>query len=79
MSAASLTSSRPTARPTDPTGDIVYLTEGPDGALYYLDLGYSDITGTFGVSKIRRIRYLQSNQAPVAMASANPTSGPTAP
>ena len=43
-----------------PYGDIVYLTEGPDGALYYVDLGYSDISGTFGVSKIRRIRYLQS-------------------
>ncbi len=59
-----------------PYGDIVYLTEGPDGALYYVDLGYSDIGGTFGVSKIRRIRYTQSNQAPVAMSSANPTSGP---
>ena len=47
-----------------PYGDIVYLTEGPDGALYYVDLGYSDIGGTFGVSKIRRIRYVQSNQAP---------------
>jgi glucose/arabinose dehydrogenase len=57
-------------------GDIVYLTEGPDGALYYLDLGYSDISGTFGVSKLRRIRYVQGNQAPVAAASANPTSGP---
>ena len=41
-----------------PYGDIVYLTEGPDGALYYLDLGYSDIGGTFGVSKIRRIRFV---------------------
>ncbi len=41
-----------------PYGDIVYLTEGPDGALYYVDLGYSDIGGTFGVSKIRRIRYI---------------------
>jgi glucose/arabinose dehydrogenase/chitodextrinase len=59
-----------------PYGDIVYLTEGPDGALYYVDLGYSDIGGTFGVSKIRRIRYLASNQAPVAAASASPTSGP---
>jgi glucose/arabinose dehydrogenase len=59
-----------------PYGDIVYLAEGPDGALYYVDLGYSDIGGTFGVSKIRRIRFLQSNQAPVALASANPTSGP---
>jgi glucose/arabinose dehydrogenase len=59
-----------------PYGDIVYLTEGPDGALYYVDLGYSDISGTFGVSKIRRIRYIQSNQPPVAAAAANPTSGP---
>jgi glucose/arabinose dehydrogenase len=59
-----------------PYGDIVYLTEGPDGALYYVDLGYSDIGGTFGVSKIRRIRYVQSNQPPVAVAAATPTSGP---
>ena len=59
-----------------PYGDIVYLTEGPDGALYYVDLGYSDISGTFGVSKIRRIRFVSGNQAPVAVASANPTSGP---
>ncbi len=62
--------------PNESAGDVVYLTEGPDGALYYVDLGYSDIGGTFGVSKIRRIRYLQSNQAPVAIVSANPTSGP---
>jgi glucose/arabinose dehydrogenase/PKD repeat protein len=60
-----------------PYGDIVYLAEGPDGALYYVDLGYSDIGGTFGMSKIRRIRYVQSNQPPTAVASANPTSGPT--
>lgn len=59
-----------------PYGDIVYLAEGPDGALYYVDLGYSDIGGTFGISKIRRIRYVQTNQAPVAVASANQTSGP---
>ena len=59
-----------------PYGDIVYLTEGPDGALYYLDLGYSDTTGTYGVSKVRRIRYQQSNQAPVVAAAANPTRGP---
>lgn len=60
-----------------PYGDIVYLTEGPEGALYYVDLGYSDISGTFGVSKIRRIRFVSGNQAPVAVASANPTSGST--
>jgi glucose/arabinose dehydrogenase/chitodextrinase len=59
-----------------PYGDIVSLTEGPDGALYYLDLGYSDNSGTFGISKVRRIRYMSANQAPVAVASGNPTSGP---
>ena len=59
-----------------PYGDIVYLTEGPDGALYYVDLGYSDVLGIAGVSKIRRIRYSNSNQAPVAAASASPISGP---
>ena len=60
-----------------PYGDIVYLTEGPDGALYYIDLGYSDTSGTFGVSKIRRIRYLSGNQAPIAVGSANPAAGPS--
>ena len=63
-------------RPDGPTGDVVYLTGGPDGSLYYLDLGYSDVTGTFGVSKVRRIRYVQSNQAPISVVAANPTSGP---
>ena len=58
-----------------PYGDIVYLTEGPDGSLYYLDLGYSDISGTFGISKVRRIRYIQSNLPPTAIASANPVQG----
>ena len=58
-----------------PYGDIVYLIEGPDQNLYYLDLGYSDISGTFGVSKLRRISYVQSNQAPIVAASATPTSG----
>ncbi|MET9268088.1 PQQ-dependent sugar dehydrogenase [Kribbella sp. NPDC003557] len=60
-----------------PYGDIVYLAEGPDGALYYADLGYSDESGQFGVSKIRRIKYVQNNQAPVVNAAATPTSGPT--
>lgn len=59
-----------------PYGDIVYLVEGPDQNLYYLDLGYSDISGTYGVSKIRRIRYITSNQPPIVNASANVTSGP---
>jgi len=58
-----------------PYGDIVYLTEGPDGALYYLDLGYSDVGGTFGISKVRRIEYIQSDLPPVVQASATPTEG----
>ncbi len=62
--------------PDGPYGDVVYLTEGPDGALYYIDLGYSDTSGTFGLSKIRRIRFLSGNLAPIAVASANPTAGP---
>ncbi len=59
-----------------PYGDIVYLTEGPDGCLYYIDLGYSDVSGTFGVSRIHRIRYQSSNQAPSSVASADVTAGP---
>ena len=47
-----------------PYGDIVYLTEGPEGTLYYIDLGYSDISGTFSIA-VRRISYIQwSNQPP---------------
>ena len=53
----------PDGRVDGPYGDIVYLTEGPDGALYYVDLGYSDIGGTFGVSKIRRIRFISGEPA----------------
>jgi hypothetical protein len=60
-----------------PYGDIVYLTEGPDGALYYLDLGYSDIGGTFGVSKLRRISFNSGDQPPTAIAAADPAAGPT--
>jgi glucose/arabinose dehydrogenase len=59
-----------------PYGDIVFLTEGPDGALYYIDLGWDDQGGPIGISRIRRIRYVQQNLAPVAVAVANPTSGP---
>ena len=59
-----------------PYGDIVHLAEGPDGAVYYVDLGFDDESGQYGISKIRRIRYVQQNQAPVAVAQASPTSGP---
>ena len=43
----------------------VDLQVGPGGDLFYVDLG-----GT-----IRRIRYFNQNQPPIAVASANPTSG----
>jgi len=59
-----------------PYGDIVYLAQGPDGSLYYVDLGYSDTTGTHGISKIRRIRFIQSNLPPIATVDARPTEGP---
>jgi glucose/arabinose dehydrogenase/PKD repeat protein len=43
----------------------VQLQIGPGGDLFYVDLG-----GT-----VRRIRYFSQNQPPIAVASANPTSG----
>jgi glucose/arabinose dehydrogenase/PKD repeat protein len=58
-----------------PYGDIVYLTGGPDGALYYVDLGFSDTTGQSGISRIRRIRYISDNLPPTAVVSASPTEG----
>ena len=45
MSPASSISSPPTEQLDGPYGDIVYLIEGPEGALYYVDLGFSDISG----------------------------------
>ena len=60
-----------------PYGDIVHVTQGPEGSLYYVDLGFSDTTGESGISKIRRISYVApGNQPPVVSVSASPTSGP---
>jgi glucose/arabinose dehydrogenase/PKD repeat protein len=59
--------------PDGPFGDIVYLTEGPDGALYYVDLGFQ--LGGNGAGTVHRISYVSTNQAPVAAASGTPTSG----
>ncbi len=59
-----------------PYGDPVYLTEGPEGALYYVDiLGWNGTTQD-GVGKIRRISFVGSNLPPVAQASAQPDNGP---
>jgi len=60
--------------PDGPFGDIVYLTDGPDGALYYVDLGFQ--LGGNGADAVRRISYVSTNQAPVPAASATPSSGP---
>lgn len=62
--------------PAPGAGDVVFLTEGPDGALYFIDLGYSGIDPQpTGPSTIKRIRYATANQSPSAIASANPTGG----
>jgi glucose/arabinose dehydrogenase/PKD repeat protein len=70
----------PDGAPDGPYGDIVALTEGPDGALYYIDLGFNDTCSSCTtISKIRRIRFIPNNQPPVAAATASPTESPTAP
>jgi glucose/arabinose dehydrogenase/chitodextrinase len=55
-------------------GDPVKFLQGPDGALYYVDIGFNDAHEPNPAS-IRRIRYISGNQPPTAVASANPTSG----
>jgi glucose/arabinose dehydrogenase len=47
-------------------GGIVSLEQGPDGALYYIEL----VSG-----QVRRLRYTSASSTPVAVASATPTSG----
>jgi glucose/arabinose dehydrogenase/PKD repeat protein len=55
-----------------PYGDIVDLAEGPDGSLWYVDAGpfQNDNAGS-----VRRIRNLNTDQPPTAVASGRPTSG----
>src|SRR6185295_9168229 len=55
-----------------PYGDIVALQQGPDGSLWYVDTGpfQNDNAGS-----IRRIRNVNANQPPTAVASASPTTG----
>jgi glucose/arabinose dehydrogenase len=58
-----------------PYGDPVKLVEGPDGALYYVDIGFND-QHVPNEAAIRRIRYSSGNAPPSAIANGNPTSGP---
>ncbi|HEX5782201.1 MAG TPA: PQQ-dependent sugar dehydrogenase, partial [Solirubrobacteraceae bacterium] len=56
-----------------PYGDIVALAEGPDGSLWYVDAGPF---AQNNAGAIRRIRNLNANQPPTAVAAGEPTSGP---
>ncbi len=55
-------------------GDPVKLVQGPDGAIYYVDIGFND-QHVPNPAAIRRVRYSIANQPPVAAASAVPLSG----
>jgi glucose/arabinose dehydrogenase/PKD repeat protein len=57
-----------------PMGDPVKLIEGPDGSLYYVDLGFND-AHVPNPAAIRRIRYTISNLPPQALATATPING----
>lgn len=71
---AGMTPFEPTSGAVDgPYGEIVDLKEGPDGAVYYVDIGP---LGGAAAGSIRRIRYTQGNAPPVATAAAVPASGP---
>ena len=62
------------ATDTAEVGDPVKFLEGPDGSLYYVDIGFND-AHVPNPAAIRRIRYIAGNQPPTAVATANPTSG----
>jgi glucose/arabinose dehydrogenase/chitodextrinase len=62
------------AKDTVAVGDPVKFLEGPDGALYYVDIGFNDAHEPNPAS-IRRIRYVSGNQPPTAVADANPKTG----
>jgi glucose/arabinose dehydrogenase len=55
-------------------GDPVKFVQGPDGSIYYVDIGFND-QHTPNDAAIRRIRYVPANQPPVAASGANPTAG----
>ncbi|MEX0676880.1 MAG: LamG-like jellyroll fold domain-containing protein [Pirellulales bacterium] len=55
-------------------GDPVKFVQGPDGSLYYVDIGF-DGYHVPNQAGIRRIRFTINNLPPLAAASANPLSG----
>ena len=70
--------------PTDgssdgPYGEIVDFEQGPDGAVYYVDIGIS-WENNQNPGTVRRIKYTATNQAPqITNVSASITSSPTVP
>lgn len=57
-----------------PYGDPVKLVEGPDGSIYYVDLGFND-AHVPNPAAIRKIRHLPGNRPPVAAVTLDPSSG----
>ena len=55
-------------------GDPVKFVQGPDGSLYYVDIGFND-QHVPNPAAIRRIRYSINNQPPIAVASADRSTG----
>ena len=65
------------ASDTPTVGDPVQLHQGPDGALYYLDLSFDEQSGTFNAGTLRRMRYTGGgvNQPPTVAAAGSPLVG----
>jgi glucose/arabinose dehydrogenase len=63
----------PDGRLDGPYGDIVALAEGPDGSLWYVDAGPFEENNA---GAVRRIRNLNANQPPTALAAGDPLNGP---
>src|SRR6185369_3100044 len=59
----------PDGTPDGPFGNPVCFRMGPDGALYYVDIGVS-FRGVINPPAIRRIRYVGANQPPTVVSSA---------
>jgi glucose/arabinose dehydrogenase len=64
----------PSGSPDGPYGDPVKLIEGPEGSLYYVDIGFND-QHVPNEATIRRIRFVLANQPPSVVATAAPTRG----
>ena len=55
-----------------PYGDPVNICQGPDGSLYYVDIGALDVPNS---GTIRRVRNLNGDLPPIAASAANPSTG----